>query len=108
MESLTDAVRATLGRIAATFNWPHSAHDDLNSIAAALGSGHRWPDTMEEFDEALKNRSEEGKNLGAALRASMGRPDMWEFGVRAENPDEPEEDGILFAKTTIEMANMPA
>ena len=104
-EILTDAVRATLGHIAAARNWPHSTHDDLYSIAAALGSGTGWPDTMEEFDEALKNLSEEGDNLGAALGASMGRPDMLKFGFYAEAPEEVEEDGILFATTTIELAN---
>ena len=105
VETLTDAVRATLGHIAAVRNWSHSTHENLYSIAAALGSGRPWPDSMEEFDEALMNRSEEGKNLGAALGASMGRPDMLKFGVYAENPDGPEEDGFLFATTTIELAN---
>ena len=105
VETLTDAVRATLGHIAATRNWPHSTHDDLYSIAAALGSGNGWPDTMEEFDDALNNRSEEGENLGSNLGASMGRPDMLKFGVYAENQNEAEEDGFLFATTTIELAN---
>ena len=105
METLTDAVRATPGQIAALRNWPHSTHDNLYRIAAALGNGHRWPNTMEEFDQALENASEDGRDLGAALGASMGRPDMLKFGVYAENPDGPEEDGILFATTTIELAN---
>ena len=78
-------------------------NDAMN--AAALGSGTGWPDTMEEFDEALKNLSEEGDNLGAALGACMGRPDMLKFGFYAEAPEEVEEDGILFATTTIELAN---
>ena len=105
VETLTDAVRATLGHIAAVRDWPHGSHDDLYSIAAALGSGREWPDTPEKFDLALKNVSEEGDNLAAALGASMGRPRMLKFGVYAEDPGGPEEDGILFAKTTIELAN---
>ena len=105
VETLTDAVRATLGHIAATRNWPHSTHGDLYRIVAALDSGRGWPDTKEEFDLALENASEEGTNLSAALGASMGRPDMLKFGVYAENPDGPEEDGFLFATTTIELAN---
>lgn len=105
VETLTDAVRATLGHIAAVRDWPHGSHDDLYSIAAALGSGSEWPYTPEEFDLALKNVSEEGDNLTAALGASMGRPRMLKFGVYAEDPDGPEEDGILFAKMTIELAN---
>ena len=105
VETLTDAVRATLGHIAAVRYWSHSTHENLYSIAAALGSGRPWPDSIEEFDEALINRSEEGKNLGAALGASMGRPRMLKFGAYAENPDGPEEDGFLFAKTAIELAN---
>ena len=105
VETLTDAVRATLGHIAATRNWPHSIHDNLYRIVAALGSSTEWPDTAEEFDWALKNASKEGKNMGAALGASMGRPDMLKFGVYAENPNGAEEDGFLFATTTIELAN---
>ena len=105
VETLTDAVRATLGHIAAVRNWPHGAHDDLYCIAAALGSGLEWPDTPEEFDQALNNRSEEGRNLGAALGASMGRSRSIKFGAYAENPDAAEEDGFLFAETTIELAN---
>ena len=104
-ETLTDAVRATLGHIAMARNWPHSTHDDLYSIAAALGSGSGWPDTTEEFDWALENASKEGQNMSAAMGASMGRPRMLKFGIYAENPDGVEEDGFLFAKTTIELAN---
>ena len=105
VETLTDAVRATLGYIAAVRNWPHGKHEDLYSLAAALGSGSEWPNTLEEFDRALERVSPEGDNLGAALGASMGRPNMLKFGVYAENPDGPKEDGILFATTTIELAN---
>jgi hypothetical protein len=39
VEILTDAVRSTLGHIAAVRNWPHGSHDDLYSIAADLGNG---------------------------------------------------------------------
>ena len=105
VETLTDAVRATLGHIAAVRNWPHGTHDDLYRIAAALGSAGGWPDTTEEFDRALDNASEEGRDLGAALGASMGRPRSLKFGTYAEDPEGPEEDGVLFAATTIELAN---
>lgn len=105
VDTLTDAVRATLGHIAATRNWPHSTHDDLYRIAAALGSGSEWPNTTDDFYRDLENASEEGMDLSAALGASMGRPDMLKFGVYAETPGGPEEDGFLFATTTIELAN---
>ena len=68
-EILTDAVRATLGQIAATRDWPHGTHDDLYSIAAALGGRTEWPENLEEFDKALDNCSKEGKRLGSALGA---------------------------------------
>ena len=60
---------------------------------------------MEEFDEALNNLSEDGKNLGSNLGASMGRPRSLKAGFYAEAPEEIGEDGFLFAKTTIELAN---
>ena len=105
VEALTDAVRATLGHIAATRHWPHCTDDDMYSIAAALASGSEWPETMEEFDRALENASEEGKSMRVAFAASMGRPDTLKFGVYAGNPSGPQNDGLLFATTTIELAN---
>ena len=105
VETLTDAVRATLGRIAATREWPHSTDEDLYSIAAALASGNGWPEEMEEFDQALRDASPEGKNLCAALGACMGRPDVLRFGLYEGDREGPESDGFLFARTTIELAN---
>ena len=80
VETLIDALRATLGNIAATRRWPHSIHKDLYSIAAALGSGKGWPETLEAFDQALTDTSTEGEHLAAALAACMGRPDILRFG----------------------------
>ena len=105
VEILTDAVRATLGHIVATRAWPHSTRDDLYSIAAALASGNGWPEEMEAFDQALKDASPEGDNLCAALCARMGRPNMLKFGVYDGDPEGPERDSVLFATTTIELAN---
>ena len=105
VETLTDAVRATLGQIAATREWPHSTDEDLYSIAAALASGNGWPEKMEEFDQALKDASPEGGNLCAALGACMGRPDVLRFGLYEGDREGPESDGFLFARTTIELAN---
>ena len=39
------------------------------------------------------------------MGSSMGRPRMPKFGVYTGNPGGAEEDGFLFAKTTIELAN---
>ena len=108
VETLTDAVRATLGRIAAVRNWPHGSNDNLYRITAALGSGSEWPQTTGDLDQALQNCSKEGRNMSTAFAASMGRPDMLKFGVYAENPDDAEEDGFLFATTAIDLANQLA
>ena len=85
-ETLTDAVRATMGYIAATRNWPHRSHDNLYAIAAALGSGRDWPNTLEEFDRALENSTEAGDQLSSALGASMGLPGSLRFGSYCDNP----------------------
>ena len=103
-EILTDAVRATLGHIAATRDWPHGTHDDLYSIAAALGGRTGWPENLEEFDKALDNCSKEGKRLGSALGASTGLPRSITFGTYAEYPEDAEENGFSFATTAIELA----
>ena len=103
-EILTDAVRATLGQIAATRDWPHGTHDDLYSIAAALGGRTEWPENLEEFDKALDNCSTEGKRLGSALGASTGLPRSITFGTYAEYPEYAEENGFSFATTAIELA----
>ena len=104
-EILTDAVRATLGHIAATRNWPHGTHDDLYSIAVALGGRTGWPENLEEFDKALDNCSKEGKRLGSALGASTGLPRSITFGSYVDAPGSAEEDGLSFAETVIELAN---
>ena len=104
-ETLADAVRATLGHIASARNWPHSAHDDLYSIVAALGSGSAWPETLEEFDQALNNCSKEGKQLASALGASTGLPDSIKFGTYIDHPEAAADNGLSFAETVIEIAN---
>ena len=103
-EILTDAVRVTLGHIAATRNWLHNTHDDLYSIAAALGSGSEWPNTTEEFDQALETASKEGQHMSASMGASMGLPKSLKFGTYAEYPEDAEENGFSFATTAIELA----
>ena len=104
-ETLTDAVRATLGHIASVRNWPHGTHADLYSIAAALGSGSGWPESLDEFDKALDNCSKEGKRLGTVLGASTGLPDSIRFGTYLEDPQDAEENGLSFAETVIKLAN---
>ena len=104
-EILTDAVRATLGSIAAYRNWPHSTEDDLFSTAAALGSGTDWPQSTEDFSKALGSRSKEGRQLGSALGASMGLPESIAFGTYQGDPEHAEENGLSFAATVVELAN---
>ena len=103
-ETLTDAVRATLGYIAAARGWPHRTDEDLHMAATALASGQGWPETMEELDDALDNMSEEGKHLNASLGASMGLPDSIAFGTYTGDPDDAEENGFLFAETVMALA----
>ena len=105
LETLTDAVRATFGHIAAARQWPHATNSDIYSISAALGSNGRWPDTLQDLDRALVNASKEGEEMGLAMSASMGRPDMYKFGSYEEDPDAAEREGFLFASTAIELAN---
>ena len=103
-EILTDAVRATLGHIAATRDWPHGTHDDLYTIAAALGGRTEWPENLEEFDKALDNCSTEGQRMSSSMCASMGLPRSITFGTYAEYPEDAEENGFSFATTAIELA----
>ena len=103
-EILTDAVRATLGHIAATRNWPHGTHDDLYSIAAALGSRTEWPNTIEELDQPWKPPRKRGQHMSASMGASMGLPKSLKFGTYAEYPADAEENGFSFATTAIELA----
>ena len=105
LETLTDAVRATFGHIAATRQWPHTTNSDIYSISAALGSNGRWPDSLEDLDQALINASKAGQEMGLAMSASMGRPDMFKFGTYLEEPEAAEREGFLFASTAIELAN---
>ena len=103
-ESLTDAVRATLGYIAAARGWPHATDEDLHMTTTALASGRGWPETMEELDAALDNMTEEGKHLNASLGASMGLPGSIAFGAYTDAPYDAEESGFLFAETVMALA----
>ena len=103
-ESLTDAVRAILGYIAAARGWPHATDEDLHMAATALASGQEWPETMEEFDAALDNMTEDGKRLNASLGASMGLPGSIAFGAYTDAPYDAEESGFLFAETVMALA----
>ena len=103
-ETLTDAVRATLGSIAASRNWPHSSDDNLFRAAAALGSETGWPQTTEEFDQSLASLSKEGHHLNSALGASMGLPSSIAFGTYSEDPKTAEESGLSFARTIMDLA----
>ena len=105
LETLTDAVRATFAHIAAARQWPHATDSDIYCISAGLGSNGQWPATLEELDQALLNRSKEGKDMGLAMSASMGRPNMFKFGTYLDEPEAAEKDGFLFATTAIEVAN---
>ena len=78
VEILTDAVRATLGHIAAVRDWPHGSHDDLYRIAAALGSGSEWPNTPEEFskgrqevEELAAQEGRDAKSIVMSVRVSV-------------------------------------
>ena len=105
LETLTDAVRATFGHIAATRHWPHATDSDIYSISAGLGSNGQWPGTLEDLDQALLNPSTEGREMGLAMSASMGRPKMYSFGSYEGDTDTAEKEGLLFASTAIELAN---
>ena len=105
LETLTDAVRATFGYIAATRQWPHATDSDIYCISAGLGSNGQWPHTLEDLDQALINASREGEEMGLAMSASMGRPKMYSFGSYEGDTDTAEKEGLLFATTAIELAN---
>ena len=70
LETLTDAVRATLGHIAATRQWPHATDSDIYSISAALGSNGRWPHTLQDLDQALINASRAGEKNARRVQSA--------------------------------------
>ena len=59
---------------------------------------------MEEFDWALENAAEGGKEVRTAFAASTGLPSMVVFCDYVENLGDLEEYGILNATTTAELA----
>ena len=104
-EILTDAVRATLGYIAAGRGWPHSSDDDLYRVAAALATSGNFPKDEENLYSLLDEASDEGMDLCGALGASMGRPDSIKCGLYGDGLDVVQDDARRFARTTIELAN---
>lgn len=102
-EILTDAVRAALGFIAATREWPHGTLGELYNVAEGLASGVR-PNENGNVFEYPDTMSEEGVDLCSFFAASMGRPDSVKFGFYGDNEDAMREDAFLFASKAIELA----
>ena len=102
-ETLTDAVRAALGYIAATREWPHGTREDLYNVAEGLAAGAlpKENDNVFEYPDTV---SEEGIDLCSAFAASMGRPASVKFGLFYDSKDGSDEDAIMFARRTIELA----
>ena len=106
-ETLTDAVRAALGFIAATREWPHATREDLYNVTTALATG-TLPKDDDHASELLGTASEEGIDLCSAFAASMGRPDSVKFGLYGDDQHVVREDAILFAEMTIKLAGRMA
>ncbi len=102
-EHLTDAVRAALGFIAATQEWPHGTQTDLYDVTTALVTGI-LPKEDDHVSELLETASEEGINLCSAFAASMGQPASVQFGLFYDSQDGSDEDATMFARRTIELA----
>lgn len=102
-EALTDAVRAALGYIAATLQWPHGTQGELYNVAEGLAAGAlpKEDDNASEYPDTV---SEEGVDLCSAFAASMGRPASVKFGLFYNSQDGSDEDAIRFAERTIELA----
>ena len=81
---LTD-VRATLGHIAATRDWPHGTHDDLYSIAAALGSRTEWPENLRSLTRPTtsSHRNEPGRACQNSTRLT---PHMGPNNIESNRP----------------------
>ena len=104
-EILTDAVRVVLGYIAARRGWPHATDDDLYKTVAALATGGGFPSDDENLYVLLDGASPAGMDLCGALGASMGRPDSVKCGFYGDSPKDVRRDALLFARTTIQLAN---
>ena len=102
-ETLTDAVRAAVGFIAATREWPHATREDLYNVAEGLAAGAlpKENDNVFEYPDTV---SEEGVELCSFFAASMGGPDSVRFGLFYDSQDGSNEDAIRFAERTIELA----
>ena len=106
-ETLTDAVRAAVGFIAATREWPHATREDLYNVAEGLASGAlpKENDNVFEYPDTV---AEEGVELCSFFAASMGCPDSVKFGFYGGDQNAVREDAILFATRAIELAGRMA
>ena len=103
-ETLANAVRASLGYIAATFGWPHAVDDDLYRTAAALATGRPFPADDDNLYVLLDDASDEGLDLCSALGAVLGRTDALRCGLYDETAFRAQHDSRLFARMTITIA----
>ena len=102
-ETLTDAVRAAVGYIAAKREWPHATKGELYNVAEGLATGS-LPKEDDNWWEYPDTATDEGAEFRSFFAASMGRPDSVKFGFYCNDRSAVQEDAILFARRAIERA----
>ena len=102
-EILTDAVRAALGYIAATREWPHGTQGELYNVAEGLATGS-LPKEDDNWWEYPDTATDEGAEFRSFFAASMGRPSSVKFGLFYDSQDGSDEEAVMFARRAIELA----
>jgi len=103
-EELCKAITCSIAAIASRQGWPHQSQEDLGKAVTALATG-TWPREGEDIYRMLESASEQGQDLSSAFAAAVAQPDAVGDRLFYDPEKGYNEDALLFAERTIQLAN---
>jgi hypothetical protein len=106
-KELCKAITCQVAAIASQRGWPHQSEEDIDDVITALSTG-TLPEEDADVYELLRSASEQGQDLNSAFTAAMGQPNAVGNSLFYDSEKGYNEDAMLFAERTIELANQLA
>ena len=106
-KELCKAITCQVAAIASQRGWPHQSEEDIDDVITALSTG-TLPEEDADVYELLRSASEQGQDLNSAFAAAMGQPNAVGNSLFYDSGKGYNEDAMLFAERTIELAKQLA
>ena len=102
-EELSRAIICSIATIAARMGWPHQTDEDIQAAVTALATG-TYREEHEDLFEVIRSTSEQGQDLSSAFAAATGQPHAATDKLYYDSERGYNEDALMFADRTIELA----